>query len=132
MSDVGVPSIAGWRRLCDGAMTLLAAKPSSVSYRRGAAFLARQAIERGVRAITDARVGPDARWATRFLILGAIRPGIDATRGRALWSRWSEICHYSTYDLVPLADDLQRRVDETAAWLNRLARTSSAEGTDAR
>lgn len=109
------PSDSLW--LCDGAALLLAGSPASTAHRRGAAFLARQAIERLVRTELGERVGDRATWKSRFLVLGVVRPDVDAARGHWLWSRWSEICHYHAYDLVPLADEVQRRIDETREWI---------------
>ncbi len=112
-----IEGTAGSDWLCDGAALVLAASPGSISHRRGAAFLARQAIERMVRTELGERVGDRATWKSRFLVLGVVRRDVDAARGYWLWSRWSEICHYHAYDLVPLADEVQRRIDETHAWI---------------
>lgn len=121
MSAPTSPPTSDWRHLCAGASAVLDRDPGSVAHRRGAAFVARQAIERGVRSSVDARVGDRATWSTRFLVLDTTNPDANAPVGRVLWLRWSSICHYSVYDLIPLADEVQRMINETEAWLDGLA-----------
>jgi len=128
MTDVVAADATSWQWLLDGAAQVLARRPGSGAHRRAAAFLARQSIERVVQAEVDARAGSRSKWASKFLVLGTLRPDIDARRGRMLWSEWSEICHYHAYDLVPLADEVARRIDDTRAWLQQFTDASEGAG----
>lgn len=108
-----------------GAEELLLRNPNSVAHRRGAAFLARQAVEAAVRDALGPADAPMMRWASRFLVLGVQRPDAAVERGRLLWERWSEICHYHQYDLVPAAAVIRYRIDETRQWIDGLSRVAS-------
>ena len=57
------------------------------------------------------------RWKSRFLVLRAVASHVDARRGYLLWSAWSELCHYQPYDLMPDAQILGVRIDDTARWI---------------
>lgn len=103
--------------LVDGAAALLARAPTSIAHRRGAAYIARQAVEAAVRHALDEADSPGMSWASRFLVLGALQKDVDAKRGRLIWERWSEVCHYHHYDLVPGPGALSERLAETRRWI---------------
>lgn len=108
--------------LIQGANHLLSRDAKSIAHRRGAAFLARQSIESALRDALGVADAPRMRWASRFLVLGSLRRDVEADRGRLIWERWSEVCHYHCYDLVPSADVLKDRLTETAEWIAHLAK----------
>lgn len=107
---------------CDGAHRLLALAPTSPAHRRGAAVMARQAIESSVHTAMGREDVPDLRWRTRFLVLANLFPAVDARRGHTLWSAWSQVCHYHHYDLLPAAAVIAHRIDETTAWVEDVLR----------
>lgn len=119
--------------LCCGASDLIRHHPASVAHRRGAAFVARQAIEGTTRAALGPYDTRRMRWRSRFLLLATLA-GRDearrhlARRGYLLWSAWSEVCHYRPYDLVPSAPVLLYRLDETTAWIHTTATAARSDG----
>lgn len=110
--------------LIQGAESLLLHDPMSIAHRRGAAFIARQAIELAVRSALGGAEQSGMKWASRFLVLGVVRPDAAAERGRVMWERWSEVCHYHHYDLVPSAAAVQERLLETQRWIDGLGLAS--------
>lgn len=107
--------------LCRGANDLLSLNPSSTAHRRGAAFVARQAIEAAVRAALGGAERREMRWKSRFLVLDVIDPLAEARHGLQLWSAWSELCHYHPYDPLPGEEMIRHRLDETRTWITSLA-----------
>lgn len=85
---------------------------------RGAAVLARQAVELALEEFWEAR-SPAMREASARGQFLAVRLYLDdeahAAHGHATWSLLSRACHHHPYDLQPSRD-------EVLAWIDAAAR----------
>jgi hypothetical protein len=119
---------------CESARTVLRASPTSLAHRRGCAFVARQSIESALRSALGDADSPHVKWRSRFLLLEFLEFGqpdsplpsrrAHARQGHLLWSWWSELCHYGSYDLLPTAVEIEDRINDTAEWLADLGSKS--------
>lgn len=98
--------------LLDQAEQLLS--PGDRQWPRGAAFLARNALEEWVRwhsATLDERL-PQATMASQLLCLEhCVGPGL-AGRARQTWGSLSEACHHHAYELSPSPAQVSALLDE--------------------
>jgi hypothetical protein len=86
---------------------------------RGAALLARQAIEAMLEEYWQMQSPPMAQASLRaqFLALHVYVPDADLIRaGHVTWSLLSRACHYHPYDLAPTADEVQGWVTAADAF----------------
>lgn len=103
--------------LIASAKSVLELRPDSAVYRRGSAYLARQAIERAVRVALGPEDNPQMQWRSRFVVLGALQPELMVGAGHQLWKWWSRTIHYHSYELLPRHDVVGRRIEESCAWI---------------
>jgi hypothetical protein len=129
---------SGATELCHSARLVLNASPGSTAHRRGCGFVARQAMESGLRVALGSADSPKAKWRSRFLLLEFLEPNegllsprsrrAHARHGYLLWTWWSGLCHYGFYDLLPSATEIEDRLDTTETWLAGLAVGSLGAG----
>jgi hypothetical protein len=92
---------------------------------RASAFLARRALEEGLRQwwLSQPRLAAIAECSARTQLLCAAT-FLDGDTGDQLtwlWSALSRACHYDVYELAPTAVELEGWIDEVAALIPRLA-----------
>ncbi|MGH1488191.1 MAG: hypothetical protein ACRBK7_02160 [Acidimicrobiales bacterium] len=114
-------------KLIASAKAVLELQPESIVYRRGSAYLARQAIESAVRLALGPNDRSRMQWRSRFLVLGVLQPEFSVGTGHQLWKLWSRTIHYHYYELLPRHEVLANRIEQSSSWIAGLEEHTSQQ-----